>query len=181
MGLRARDTAARYGWVSRTLHWSMAALFAWQFLGIVVDELAEKSALAGVFKGTHSAFGALLFALVALRAAWAYYNRARRPAHGRGLLGRAAALGHLTLYALMIVVPALALLRSYGTGRGLNPFGLFQLIPATGARVDWMVAPANALHGPLAWALLALIGGHVAMALFHEAVLRDRTIAKMAG
>jgi cytochrome b561 len=44
-----------------------------------------------------------------------------------------------------------------------------------------MVAPASALHGPLAWTLLALVGGHVAMAIFHDAVLRDRTIARMAG
>jgi cytochrome b561 len=181
MGLSSHDTPERYGVVSRALHWSMAALFAWQFLGMILHGIAEKSALAEFFKGTHSPLGALLFLLVVIRALWALGNRARRPAHAAGLLGRAASLGHFTLYALMIVVPALALLRSYGTGRGLNPFGLFQLIPRTGVRVDWMVDPANALHGPLAWALLALIGGHVAMVLVHKGVFRDGTLARMAG
>ena len=181
MAVEARDTPEKYGLVSRTLHWSMAALFAWQFLGMGLDAVAENTAIAKFFKSTHSVFGALLFLLVAIRAAWALSNRAARPAHGPGPLGRAAVAGHLALYALMIVVPALALLRSYGSGRGLNVFGLFQLIPATGVRVDWMVAPASALHGFLAWTLLALIGGHIAMVFVHRGLLRDDTLAKMAG
>jgi cytochrome b561 len=181
MSVELRDTPEKYGLVTRTLHWSMAALFAWQFLGMGLDAVAEDSGAAKFFKGTHSVFGALLFLLVAIRAVWALANRAGRPAHGAGRLGRAALAGHLALYALMIVVPALALLRSYGSGRGLNVFGLFQLIPSTGVRVEWMVAPASALHGFLAWTLLALIAGHVAMVFVHRGLLRDGTLARMAG
>lgn len=180
MAIESRDTPERYGWVSRALHWGMAALFAWQFFGVALDKLAEHSALAEFFGGTHSRVGFLLFVLVAVRLVWALVNRAHRPSHGTGLLGMAARVGHGALYALMVVVPALAILRSYGSGRGLNWLGV-QLIPATGVRVEGLMDPARALHGPLAWTLLVLIAGHVAMAIFHDAVLRDRTIAKMAG
>lgn len=176
-----KDTAERYGLVSRALHWSMAALILWQFLGMALRGIAEDSAVAEFFLRGHSPIGALIFLLLLVRGSWALLNRSHRPAHGPDLLGRAATAGHVALYALMAVVPAIALLRSYGSGRGLNAFGLFQVIPATGVRVDWMVAPASALHGPLAWTLLVLVGGHVTMAIFHDAVLRDRTIAKMAG
>ena len=64
-------------------------------------------------------------------------------------------------------MPALALLRAYGSGKGFSPFGL-PLMPATGVKVDWMVAPANAIHGFLAWTLLALIAGHIAMVIVHR-------------
>jgi cytochrome b561 len=181
MAIGVSDTPERYGLVSRALHWSMAALFAWQFLGMALDRIAEDSALANFLKATHSPFGFLLFVLVAIRAAWAFRARRARPPYETGLLGLAARAGHLALYALMIIVPLLALLRSYGSGRGLNAFGLVQIIPSTGARIDWMVAPASALHGPLAWALLALIGGHIAMVFVHRELLRDNVLAKMAG
>ena len=181
MAIGLDDTPERYGLVSRALHWSMAALFAWQFLGMALDKVAEDSAAANFFKLTHSPFGLLLFVLVAIRALWAFRARNTRPGYETGLLGLAARAGHAALYALMIVVPFLALLRSYGSGRGLNAFGLWQVIPRTGERIDWMVAPASALHGPLAWVLLALIGGHVAMVFVHRGLFRDNVLAKMAG
>ncbi|PZQ52117.1 MAG: cytochrome B [Rhodovulum sulfidophilum] len=181
MALEPRDTPERYGLVSRALHWSMAALFAWQFLGMILKKLAEDSAAATFIRGTHSSIGALLFLLVVIRAVWAFSNRRERPAHGTGLLGRAAAAGHFALYALMIIAPALALLRAYGSGRGLNFLGMAQIIPATGTRIDWMVAPASALHGNLSWLLLALIVGHITMVFVHRDLLRDNTMAKMAG
>ena len=43
------------------------------------------------------------------------------------------------------------------------------------------IAPANAAHGLLAWTLLALIAGHVAMVLLHRFLWRDGTLARMAG
>ena len=36
-------------------------------------------------------------------------------------------------------------------------------------------------HGELAWLLAVLILGHVVMAVVHTAVMKDRTMARMAG
>ena len=80
----------------------------------------------------------------------------------------------------MLVVPTLALLRQYGSGRAFAPFGI-PLWPASGERIEALVAPANAAHGLLAWTLLALIAGHVAMVLLHRFLWRDGTLARMAG
>ena len=70
------------------------------------------------------------------------------------------------------MVPILALLRSYGSGRAFAPFG----IPLWGAgedKIAWMVAAGDAAHGLLAWGLLALIVGHAGVAVWHRVVKRD--------
>jgi len=87
-------------------------------------------------------------------------------------------VGHLALYALMILVPTLALLRAVGNGRGFSVYGL-QLVAPGGEAIPALTAPGNALHGLLGWALLALIVGHVAMALFHAHVRKDPTLDRM--
>jgi cytochrome b561 len=43
------------------------------------------------------------------------------------------------------------------------------------------MALANALHGPLAWLLLALIASHVVMVAVHRWVRRDDVLGRMAG
>ncbi|HWX50696.1 MAG TPA: cytochrome b [Roseomonas sp.] len=175
-----RDTPSRYGLVSRTLHWGMALLFTWQFVGMLVRLTVGRSPLTAFMVGSHGGVGALLFLLVLLRGAWGLLNLRRRPPHAEGLSGRAARLGHLALYGLMLLVPALALLRQYGSGRAFAPFGL-PLMPGFEGRIESLMAPANAVHGLLAWALLALAGGHITMALVHRFLWRDDVLARMAG
>lgn len=181
MALSWHDTPARYGLVSRLLHWGMAAIFAWQFLGMTLRALLGRGPVAGFFVGTHASVGTLLLLLVLLRGAWGLASRRRRPGHGGGLAGRAATAGHLALYALMLVVPALALARAYGSGRAFAPFGVPLFPGFAGGPVGWLTAPANAVHGWLAWLLLALIAGHVVMALAHRLIFRDDVLQRMAG
>ncbi|MDJ0389694.1 cytochrome b [Roseomonas sp. E05] len=174
------DTPSRYGLVSRVLHWGMALLFAWQFAGMVVRITVGRSPLTAFMVGSHGGVGVLLFLLVLLRGGWSLLNRGRRPHYERGLPGLAARLGHLALYGLMVTVPALALLRQYGSGRAFAPFGI-PLMPGFEGRIESLVAPANAVHGLLAWSLLALVGGHAAMALVHRFLWGDDMLARMAG
>lgn len=173
------DTRGRFGRISRWMHWGMALLFLWQFTGMVLKELLGRTPLSAFFVGTHRDVGLLLFALLVARIVWGCYNLGRRPRHQAGVVGRLALLGHVALYGLMLVVPSLALLRQYGSGRPFAPFG----IPLMGASepVAWMRIPADLAHGPLAWVLLAVIAGHVAMALVHRFVWRDEVPARMIG
>lgn len=157
------DSAQRYGLVSRILHWGMAALLGWQFITTLVRLLMEDSSLDQFTWGTHRAAGVLLMALVLIRILWALYNRSQRPPS----LNLPATLGHLALYGLMLVVPLVALMRQYGSGRELNVFGM-SLMAGDGVKIEWLMAPANLLHGNLGWLLLALIVGHAAMAFVHR-------------
>ncbi|MFK0386505.1 cytochrome b [Agrobacterium sp. NPDC090273] len=173
------DSPDRYGLISRLLHWGMACLLVWQFAVILTWRVfgpADWVKSVTSFGPGHGTIGLLTIILVVIRVIWALINRGRRPERASGWSGRAAAVVHCSFYGLMFVIPALALLRAYGNGRGFMPW-----IPASGVRIDWMVAPANLLHGVLSWCLLVLIAGHIVMALFHQLALKDGTLARMAG
>ncbi len=173
------DGRTGYGAVTRALHWGMALLFAWQFTGALLRVLAEDSAIEGFFWSTHFSVGFTLWLLALLRGAWGLANLSRRPGHdGSTALAAAARLGHLALYLLMIVVPTLAILRAVGRGRGFSVYGI-ELVAPGGEPIPALTAPANALHGLLGWTLLALIAGHVAMALVHGFVFRDGVLLRM--
>lgn len=176
---RLWDSPSGYGAITRALHWGMAALFAWQFAGAVLRVLAEDSAIEGFFWSTHFTLGFTLWLLVLVRGAWGLANLHRRPKHaGAPLTALAAKLGHLALYGLMVLVPSLAILRAVGGTRGFSVYGIRLAAPG-GEAISALTAPGAALHGPLGWALLALILGHVAMALWHARVRRDPTLERM--
>ena len=171
------DTPAGYGRISRLLHWLMALLFAWQFAGAILYVSIGDTALTRFVGGRHFDMGALLFLLVLLRGGWGLLNLRRRPPHP-GRLGRAARAGHAALYGMMLLVPALALLRQYGSGEAFAPFGI-PLMPGFPGKIPWMMAPADLLHYWLGFLLLAMILGHVAMVFLHRWWWRDDVLGLM--
>lgn len=176
------DSATRYGLISRTLHWLTAAIVLLQFSVVLawrgVGETPFTLMLSSI--GPHGSLGVLLLVVTLLRAGWAWVNRQQRPSPEAGLSGTLAHAVHLTFYALLIALPALAILRQYGRGRALDVYGL-PLFSAAEREITWMINTANLLHSPLAWLLLALVVGHVAMALIHRAWFKDKVLARMAG
>lgn len=173
------DSRNGYGVVSRSFHWLMALLFLWQFMSAILRVFAKDSAIYNFFWSMHHQLGFALLVLVFLRGVWGILNLGRRP-QTDGLVGKMASLGHLAIYGLMFAVPALGLLRSYGNGHGFSFLGL-QIFAETGVKNDALTSPGNALHGLLGWVLLAVIGCHVFMALFHHFALRDDTLRHMTG
>ncbi|MCK9544120.1 MAG: cytochrome b/b6 domain-containing protein [Novosphingobium sp.] len=174
------DTARSYGTVSRVLHWTMTVLFAWQFGGMLLKDVLEKGPVKGFWLGTHSSVGALLLILLMVRAIWELSEMRHRPPYGTGFIGFAAKAGHLVLYGLMLVIPTLALLRMFGSGKGARLFGI-QFQAPDGKEIAWMTAPGNLLHGSLAWLLLALIIGHVVMVVVHRYAWGENLLTRMAG
>lgn len=173
-----RDNSQRYGIVSRALHWVMAALFIWMFASAAMRRFEVENAFADLLWSYHFSIGFTIFLLALARVVWTLVNMRNRPAHA-GILGRAAAVGHLAIYLLMLAIPGVAILRAYGGGRGLEVFGL-QVLPATGIRDVALTAPASATHGAMGWLLLVLVLGHVAMALVHRFAWKDDVLARMA-
>lgn len=172
------DTPSGYGIVTRSLHWVMAGLFAWQFTLALAHMLAPETAVNDLFRATHFSVGFTIYIFALIRGAWGLYNMRRRPSKGGSALAWGASLGQGLLYLLMIVVPLLAIMRAAASGRGLLVYGI-QLVAPGGAPNPNIVALGNALHAPLAWLLLLLVGGHIAMALIHGLVWKDGTIERM--
>jgi len=175
-----RDTPAVYGRISRSLHWTMAALVLYQFMGMGLRAIFDKQPWLSPFVSYHQPVGTILFVLILGRALWALSNRGNRPQHGRHFFGRAASLGHGLIYVAMLAVPAIALIRAYGNDRAFAPFG-FTIFPAQEPPIKWTVDLGGALHGELGWLLGILILGHVAMVGVHESIWRDGTLARMLG
>lgn len=168
--------ATHYGRFTRFLHWGMAALFAWQFITVGAHVLVPDSALDEALWATHKVNGALLMLLAIVRLAWALLDLPRRPP----AVNAAATLGHLSLYLLMISIPAVALIRQYGSGRAFAPFGI-PLMPGFEGEIEWMTAVGGIFHGLLGWTLLVLIVGHVGMAIWHRRSGDEDVLVRMAG
>ncbi|WP_105901760.1 cytochrome b [Vibrio gangliei] len=159
----AKDNTQKYGNITRIIHWVMALLFIWQSLTAVAHFLLPDTPIEDFFWPTHKPLGLILFTLAVIRMLWAFMNLSNRPK----VVSVAAKLGHIALYGLMVIVPLLALLRQYGSGRAFEPFGI-PLMAGHSDKVAWMIEPGNLLHSTLAWLLFAAIVGHIIMAIWHR-------------
>lgn len=170
-----KDTPTRFGLISMGLHWLMALLLIWQFGCLLVK------VLGGPFSwGLHKEVGLVLMVLILIRGVWALMNLKKRPSYAgfTPTVRKLAIGGHTLMYLLMIVIPAIALLRQFGSGRAFSFFGI-PITENTGVQVQWMIAPASALHSWLGWLLLLLVVGHISMALIHHFVWKDGLINRM--
>lgn len=171
------DSNARYGAVSRGLHWAMAVAFAWIYCTTGAHYLLADSALDTFLWPTHKQVGLLLMGLLLVRLLWSLLNRHRRPPS----VNLAATVGHGLLYVAMFAIPFLGLLRQYGSGRAFSAFGLPVMSGFEGPKIQWMTDLGNNFHSLLGWTLLLLIVGHVAALILH-CVKGDRAILRrMAG
>ncbi len=173
------DDRNGYGLVSRSFHWLMVALFLWQFISAILRIFIKDTPIYGFFWSAHAQLGFVLLFLVLARGVWGLMNVKKRP-YEEGMGGKLAVLGHVVIYALMFLIPAVALLRSYGSGRGFSFLGM-QIFEKTGVQNAALTAPGNALHGLLGWTLLVVVAGHVLMALVHHFAMRDDTLRHMVG
>jgi cytochrome b561 len=173
------DTPDRYGLVSRTLHWGMAALFAAQFLSAAAHfALLRANAVREALWSYHMMLGTNLFLLVLLRGVWGLVNMSRRPTHS-GTIGQAAKGGHVLLYLLMVIVPVLKLLSAAGSPRGFSYLGM-QIFPARTTEIAWMHTLGE-WHGVLGWALALVVVGHIAAAIiWHRLIQNDGALERMA-
>jgi cytochrome b561 len=171
------DHAYGYGLVSRFFHWGMALLLLWQVTSAALHAVLDDTAITDFFFSFHFSNGVLLLSLTVLRGIWGLINLPRRPAHSGGL-ERLAAAGHVAMYALLIVVPTIALIRAYGSERPFSALGI-EFFAGQPAKIEWMSNLGNDWHGFFGWILFALIAGHIAMAFVHTYAWKQPMIARM--
>lgn len=174
------DSPDRYGLVTRVLHWGMALLFAAQFLSAGLRwALPREDPLREAFWSYHANLGMTLFLLVFIRGIWGLANLRQRPGHS-GIMGRAAAAGHLAIYALMVIVPAVRIIAAAGSTRGLSYLGI-PIFPARDVEVKWLTALSE-WHGEMGWLLGLLVLGHITLAIgWHGIIKKDGTLKRMTG
>ena len=141
------------------LHWATAALIAANYfisdgMEDAFDAKMDGAAYGGLVPTFHVWAGSALLAVVLLRLV--IRLRSGAPQAAQGPAAKAAGLVHWLLYGLMIAVPALGVAAWF--------FGIDQ---------------AAGLHVLVMNAMMVLILGHAAIAIFHHYVLRDGLLSKM--
>uniref|UniRef100_A0A9E7ZMY0 Cytochrome b n=1 Tax=Bosea sp. NBC_00436 TaxID=2969620 RepID=A0A9E7ZMY0_9HYPH len=168
---------AAYDAVSRSLHWSMAALIVVAFaLGLTVD-LFPKSWDHALVE-THKVIGTAILLLLFARFGWRLTHRAPPPEEGPALLALAARAGHAALYLAMLIVPVLGLVYAVRRGQGLD-FGLFALPPLQAAEPRAITRPIRTWHEWAAYALIALACLHAIAACWHHFIRKDGVLRRM--
>ncbi len=167
----------KYPLVLRTLHWSMAlTILGMIWAGWTMVSLDDHApAKFAVFYPWHKSFGMLILLLLFIRLTTRL--RTSTPPLPEGLApweARAAKIGHIALYVLMLLVPLMgySMSSSFTQSDGVFFFGvnLPELLPKNDARF----AVFQTLHRYLAYTLLTLVVLHVAGALKHRFLDKDR-------
>ena len=169
----------KYSSTAITLHWLIALMIAVAFLvGLYVADL-ELSPWKLKVLTWHKWTGVTIFLLVLFRILWRLSHRPpEMPAGMSDLMKKLAHLTHLAIYLLMVIVPILGWLHSSAAGVSVVYFNLIPLPDLVG-KDKALSHLFGELHENGAWALVALVGLHVAAALKHQLVDRDNLLARM--
>jgi cytochrome b561 len=181
----ARDGPLGWGWVTRALHWSMAALILVQ-LGLGLRMVAFTPDLAERFRleQLHKSWGAVILGLVLVRIAWRLAAPGRPTLPGAPWEATAARAGHVGLYGLMLALPLSGWVAASASptqdllGMQNMVFGLVALPDPWSPGDTDLERLAGAVHLWGAILLALLVGLHVAAALRHGA-RRDGVLRRM--
>jgi len=201
--MKWRNTIDAYGGVSMLFHWVIAAAFITAYVVVyyviwfVDPETSIKPPLFGVAPNAqnivpilniHWILGISIGFLALPRLLWRLFGTTPQHVSASRIENRAADIAHWALYALLLLMP----ISGYMTTYDPTNFGLF-VIPACRdtAFAEWirssfglttlqledlMWTVHSFLGKRVAW---ALVGIHIAAALFHHFVRRDTVLRRM--
>jgi cytochrome b561 len=174
-----RNTAERFGFVAKTLHWLTLALLIAAFTLAVSMVNMPFSPRKLEFYSWHKWVGVTIFLVALLRLAWRLLNPVPpQPASIPPWQRRLAGLSHAALYAILIVMPVTGWIMSSALNLPVVYLGLVHIPSPFG--VDRALGEAmKVVHLSLAVALLVLVTIHVLAALYHHFVLRDDVLRRM--
>ncbi|MCL3883474.1 cytochrome b/b6 domain-containing protein [Marivita sp. GX14005] len=181
----AGNTANRYGWVAKSFHWSIAlGIFLAIPLGIVANrwpydtaaELADKAWLFSL----HKTLGVTILFVALGRIGWALIQPRPAPLHPeRRWETRLAEIVHWLLYGSLVLVPLSGWVHHAAT-TGFAPilWPLGQSLPLVPKSVA-LAEIAAGLHIVFERVLVISVLLHVAGAIKHAVLDRDKTLARM--
>ncbi len=173
--MKLKNSTDRHGSVSVGLHWLTLAVLLGVYACIDLTDLYLKgSDTRESLKRWHLMLGLTVLALVA----WRLLSPipAVTPPVPRWQQRLASGI-HITLYALMIVMPFLGWLILSASGKPVPFFG--SQLPALLAANESLAAELKAVHEILGTVGYFLIGAHAMAALFHHFVTRDNTLVRI--
>ncbi len=158
-------------------HWAMFVLVVIVgVLGLLHDSWPRQTQAFWI--NIHALIGLLLWLLLLARFGYRLrHSPPALPAAVGAFSRRFSSPVHMTLYALMFVIPIIGVVTFVYHGRVFH-FGLFDV--DFGVKKNRAIfGPTEDIHGYLAYALFALAGLHALAALWHQWVLHDGVLARM--
>jgi cytochrome b561 len=187
---RSADSAPRrYSLTAIWLHWLIACLIvANTAVALTVDYWPDDWVRPVI--DTHKSIGITVLALVLMRILWrATHPPPPLPLTYRGLERVASHGAHGVLYLLILALPLTGWMHDSAWKEGAtHPVRLFWLVPWPRIAVIAGLEPGPkermhdlffSMHAACAYALYALLALHIAAALKHEFVDRERELARM--
>ncbi|MFL6671980.1 MAG: cytochrome b [Massilia sp.] len=170
----------RYTSTAIALHWLIAVLIIGTFsLGLVMTDIPGLSPTKLRYFSWHKWAGVTVLLLAAVRLLWRLRHRAPAYPESMPAWQRRAAHGlHGLLYVLIFAVPLSGYFYTLAAGVPVVYFGLFQL-PVVIAPDPALKPVLKAVHYWLNMLMAGLVGLHVAAALKHLLVDRDRITQRM--
>jgi len=172
------SASARYTATAIVLHWLLAVAIATSFsVGLYMTDLHLSPTKLKLYNW-HKWAGITILGLSALRLLWRLMHRPPDDVPMPAWQQRMAHGTHALMYMLFFAVPLVGWAYSSAAGFPIVVYGVLPLPD--------FVSPDKALaeaikpwHGWLAWALAVMVLAHVAAALKHQFIDRDRLLSRM--
>jgi cytochrome b561 len=173
-----RNTASRWGSVSRGMHWLLAAAIIGMIaFGWWMNHIPARADRL-FYRSIHADIGYVVLLLLVVRLIWRLFNPApalETPAWQRWL-------ARVNQWALDLITVTVAMLGWAHSGAHTpnyaSWFGLFQ-VPQITAPDKAAAQTYEDRHILFAYVLLALVVIHVAAALWHHLIKRDAVVSRM--
>ena len=170
----------KYSVTARAFHWiSALTIFALFGVGVWMRTLDYYHPWYQPAPDLHKSFGILLVLVIIARFAYRIYNKppAPLPNHQAWEI-KLAHLVHGVLYIGLLIIFVSGYLIGTSEGRGIPVFDLFN-VPALIEPFEDQEDIAGFIHEWAAYILMGIVGLHVAGALKHKFIDKDKTLNRM--
>lgn len=174
-----KNTQENYGSLSKLFHWTIFVLVTLMLLcGFFMEDMPES--IQGTVYMCHKSTGILILGLMILRIFWRLVNITPELPEKTPVLEKMfARLVQILLYLSLLMMPVSGWILSTAAGKTPVFYGLITM-PFPGVEVNKKLAHmAGNFHEILAYTLLILIGLHIAGALKHHFIDRDKVLKRM--
>jgi cytochrome b561 len=172
-------TPSAYNAVAKCLHWLIVVMLVVQFAVAWTMPDVDKDTKPVDLIAWHMSIGAFILLVMVLRLGWRAISAVPpAPADLPVSLRRLSRTTHFLLYGVLIVLPLLGWINANARGWTVKLFGAIPLPGLVRSGSDWGDAIGD-VHMVVAYGLLAVVGLHVAGALYHHFILRDGLLRRM--
>jgi cytochrome b561 len=168
----------QYGTTAKTFHWLIVALLAVQYpIGWLMPDI-HRGETPGAPMTFHVSFGIVILSLIILRFLWRLTHPVAPESSLPPWQRLTSEFVHWTLYLLVLTTTLTGWLFASFRGWSLS---FFYLVPLPMLASDNAAAGKfiDGWHQAAEWTLLAFVGIHVAAAMAHIFVYRDRIMQRM--